>query len=73
MAVWFQLGQARNWEAKGVGNQTKALDQICKYAERMSVNEGYLVVFRKGMPDPEAVGQREPIVHKGKLIHLIWV
>ncbi|MEQ1747190.1 MAG: PD-(D/E)XK nuclease domain-containing protein [Saprospiraceae bacterium] len=51
----------------------KALDQICQYAERMSVGSGYLVVFRKGMPDPEAVGQRETVQHGGKTVYIIWV
>ncbi len=51
----------------------KALDQLHAYAQRMSVREGYLVVFRRKMTDPELVGQREEVEHNGLQVHLIWV
>ncbi|MEQ1747690.1 MAG: PD-(D/E)XK nuclease domain-containing protein [Saprospiraceae bacterium] len=63
----FELKTAQNFKRE------KALDQIGKYAERMSVNEGYLMVFRRKMDNPEAVGQRETVEHLGKKIHLVLV
>lgn len=63
----FELKTSQNFKRE------KALDQICKYAERMSVNEGYLMVFRRKMDNPEAVGQGETVEHLGKKIHLVLV
>ncbi len=63
----FELKTERNFK------RPKALDQLHAYAQRMSVTEGYLVVFRKKMTDPEAVGQREEVAHNGMRVHLIWI
>ncbi len=63
----FELKTSSNF------NRPKALDQIHAYAQRMSVNEGYLMVFRRKMTDPELVGQRETVLHNGMTVHLIWV
>jgi hypothetical protein len=51
----------------------KALDQLAIYAKRMGVSEGYLVVFRRRMTDPERVGEREEIQHGDLKVHLIWI
>ncbi len=51
----------------------KALDQLATYTRRMGLSEGYLVVFRRKMSDPERVGEREEIQHGDLKVHLIWI
>lgn len=63
----FELKTEQNFKRQ------KALDQIARYMRRMSVEEGYLVVFRQHMANPEAVGERERVVHEGMTVHVIWV
>jgi hypothetical protein len=54
-------------------NRATALEQIAAYAKRLSVQEAYLMVFRRNMTDPERVGEREAVQHGDLLVHLIWV
>jgi hypothetical protein len=52
---------------------TETLEQVAKYAKRMSVDECYIVVFRRKMPDPAKVGERTMVEHDGLKVHLIWM
>jgi Holliday junction resolvase-like predicted endonuclease len=63
----FELKTEKNYK------QAEALAQIAEYAQRMSVKECYLVVFRRKMTKPEKVGERSVIEHDGLKVHLIWV
>ena len=63
----FELKTEQNFKRE------KALNQIHQYLQRLSLNEGYLVVFRQKTVEPEAIGQRERIVHEGCVVHLIHV
>jgi hypothetical protein len=39
----------------------------------MSVEECYLIVFRRAMTDPARVGERSVVEHEGLRVHVIWV
>jgi hypothetical protein len=63
----FELKTEKNYKKE------KALPQIATYARRMSVKEGYLLVFRRKVIDVEAIGQREELEHDGVKVHLFWI
>jgi hypothetical protein len=63
----FELKNERNYK------QEKALAQIAAYARRISVQECYLMVFRRQMTNPDQVGERTLVDHEGLKVHVIWV
>ena len=63
----FELKTEKNYK------QAQALPQIAAYAQRMDVQEGYLLVFRREIKDPEAIGQREELEYEGVKVHLYWI
>jgi hypothetical protein len=63
----FELKTEKNYKP------AEALNQISEYAQRMSVQECYLVVFRRKMTKPAKVGERSIIEHEGLKVHLIWI
>jgi AAA-like domain/PD-(D/E)XK nuclease superfamily len=63
----FELKTEKNYKP------AEALAQIAEYAQRMSVQECYLVVFRRKMTKPAKVGERSIIEHDDLKVHLIWI
>jgi hypothetical protein len=63
----FELKTEKNY------NREAALEQATGYARRLGTQEVYLLVFRRKMTDPAAVGQRERIEHDGITVHLLWI
>jgi AAA-like domain len=63
----FELKTERNYK------RDENLAQIANYARRMSVQECYLIVFRRQMTDPAQVGERQTVEYEGLKVHIIWV
>jgi hypothetical protein len=63
----FELKTERNYKPE------KALAQVAEYAKRMSVEECYIMVFRREMTDPATVGERSVVAYEGLKVHIVWV
>ena len=47
-------------------------DQLVEYLKRLSLDQGWLILFQRGkVDDVEALGQEETIQHDGKLLHIL--
>jgi Holliday junction resolvase-like predicted endonuclease len=63
----FELKTERNYKPE------PALEQIAKYIRKMSLQEGYLMIFRKKIAEPDKIGERELIEYDGLRVHKIWI
>jgi hypothetical protein len=63
----FELKTEKNY------NKDEALDQVTQYAQKMSVDECYIMVFRREMNDPTKVAERSVVEHQGMKVHIVWV
>jgi hypothetical protein len=53
---------------------SKGKEQLVDYLNRLSLEQGWLVIFsRKAVSDWEAVGKREWVEEEGKRIEVIWL
>jgi hypothetical protein len=58
---------------EGIFVEENGIEQTAEYLKRMSLDHGYLLIFRRVYAGIEKIGERKEVEHEGKKISVLWV